>query len=71
MPAYYVLNSHTLGYVQPEAPNTFCVLHGNPLLGGLDWKNGPTVILDSDVLTPATTADFERFRVSPVGHLTP
>ena len=64
-PIYLVKNGHTLGYVQPEAPNSFNVLHGSPLLGGHDWKNGPVAFGPSDKLVPATLDDFKRFRVSP------
>lgn len=71
-PSYFVLNGHTLGYVNIDrAPAQFNVLQGSVLLGGHDWKNGPVAITRRDVLVPATIADFERFRVSHKGHLDP
>lgn len=68
---YYVLNGHTLGFIYEVAPEWFNVLHGNPLLGGRDWKNGPTVISPLDELIPATLDDFMKFRVDPTGHINP
>jgi hypothetical protein len=66
---YHVLNGHSLGYVQEAAPGIFGVLHGDPLSGGYDEKNGPVALCPGDQLREATLADFERFRVSPVGHV--
>lgn len=68
-PSHYVLNGHTLGYVYDEHPTTFGVLHGSVLLGGHDWRNGPVTITDTDVLVPATLEDFDKFNVSPKGHI--
>lgn len=62
--SYHVKGGHTLGFVYEATPWSF-----SPLVGGLhghDPKNGPTAAYD---LTPATLADFERFRVSPKGHI--
>jgi hypothetical protein len=69
-PRYFVMNGNTLGYVLDQAPHAFNVLHGSPLRGGHDWKNGPVTIDPSDKLIAATLADFDTFRVSPVGHIT-
>ena len=63
--SYYVLNGHTLGYIQHHQPGIFGVLHGNPYLGARDWKNGPVILMGDEDLVPATLADFDRFRVCP------
>ncbi|SCW95345.1 hypothetical protein [Ancylobacter rudongensis] len=71
MNAYYVLNGHTLGYINPAQPNVFGILHASVLRGStfgrLDWFTitAPGV----DRLEPATLADFDAFRVCPKGHL--
>ena len=63
---YFVKDDHTLGLVRPEQPEVFEVLAGN--IHGHDWKNGPVSTFGAK-LVPATPADFERFRVSPIGHI--
>lgn len=65
---YYVLNGHTLCYLQPGM-TFYGVLAGKPGLGGHDWKNGPISVTESDTLRPATLEDFAFFRVSPKGHI--
>lgn len=66
----YVLNGHTLGYVDPDQSDTlFGVLHGSVLLGGHDWRNGPVFLTAGDTLVPATREDFDKFRVSHKGFL--
>jgi hypothetical protein len=67
---YYVLDDHTLGYVGPTVlPGYFAVLQGDPFKGGHDWKNGAIPMPPLSSLRAATLADFDRFRVSPVGHI--
>lgn len=67
---YYVLNENTLGLVRDARPGWFEVLHGSVLRGSTrDWKNGPFALGESDVLRPATKADFDAYRVSWKGHL--
>ena len=69
--SYYVLNGHTLGYIQADHPTLFGVLAGSVVRGGHDWNNGPTIVSPSDVLVQATHADFEAYRVCYCGHLPP
>ena len=66
---YIVVDDHTLGYETDRQPGWFAPLAGDIHARGLDWKNGPTVLFGR-ATRPATVEDFERFRVSPRGHLT-
>lgn len=66
---YYVLNDHTLGYVQEgDKSITVCgyimfnILHGDK--DGLDWRYGYSLVAPSDKLVRATKEDFEKFRVT-------
>lgn len=67
--AYFVKNSNTLGYMAAGDNTTFGVLAGSVIRGGDDWKNGPTIVTPSDVLVPATKADFDLYRVCSKGHI--
>lgn len=58
-PIYVVMDENTLGYM--AGPRTMGVLAGNR--DGHSWVNGPVTTTGSK-LRLATTADFERFRVS-------
>lgn len=69
MSKYYVLNENTLGYIQDERPDWFCILHGSVLKGGLDSLKGSHPLTSLDVLRPATKADFDEYNVSWHGHL--
>jgi hypothetical protein len=65
-PKYYVKDGHTLGYIYDGTFCTFCVLSGD--IHGHDWKDGTTTTVGAK-LVPATLEDFEKFRVSPKGHI--
>lgn len=65
---YWVEGEHTLLY-HFEGQYLYGVLQGSLLAGGRDWKNGVAFPVQSN-LRPATLADFERFRICPVGHMT-
>lgn len=60
---YHVKNGAVLGYIQPCRPGWF-----NPLSGPV-IDAGPVPISSLDALTPATQADFDKFRVCSKGHL--
>jgi hypothetical protein len=66
----YVLDGHTLGYVQAHCPDYFHVLQGSVSRGSPhDWKNGGFHILPIHKLVPATREDFADFNVSHKGHI--
>ncbi len=67
--SYFVLNEHTLGYINERAPNLFGVLAAD--VNGHDGKNGPVIVTLTDKMRPATAEDFQKFRVDPTGHLPP
>lgn len=70
MTIYYVMNENTLGYVQPQQPDVFGILHGSVRNGGLRDNDGFVHILPgSDTLRLATIADFEEYGVHPGGFL--
>ena len=67
-PSYVVVNENTLGYIQPERPSWFNVLHGSVFKGGRNWKNGAVPLSPNDQVRPATLEDFDEYRViSPPG----
>ena len=71
-PRYVVYKENTLGYIiRTGAYPVMGVLSAN--IHGYDWKNGPISILPSEManLRTATQKDFDVFRVSGVGHLSP
>lgn len=57
---YVVYNANTLCYRQPGS-QMLGVLAGN--INGRDWRNGPIFLTAQDDLRPATSEDFQRFRV--------
>lgn len=70
MTIYYVMNENTLGYVQPQQPDVFGILHGSVRKGGLPDHNGFVHILPgSDKLRLATLEDFKEYGVHPGGFL--
>lgn len=69
---YVVKDNHTLGCIYERQPHLMQVLGASVIRGGHDWKNGLVAILPGiDNIRPATLSDFDFFRVSPKGHLTP
>ncbi len=73
-PKYLVVNENTLCYRMGERSfegNPWLgVLHGKTLLGGADWRNGPILAWEGDVLREATLDDFASFRVLPPPDMT-
>lgn len=70
--SYYVLDEHTLGYIDSRQPGVFCILHGSVLRGSPhDWRDGFTILAPGAKLRPATLDDFDAFNVSARGHLIP
>jgi hypothetical protein len=66
---YLVCNENTLCYRQDGVLGLLGVLAGKPQIGGRDWRSGSFAPAPSDKLRAATLADFDFFRVSPVGHI--
>jgi hypothetical protein len=73
MTQYLVLDEHTLGYIDPRQPHVFGILHASVLRGStFDRLAGFTLVQPGiHNLRPATLEDFEAFRVSSAGHLSP
>lgn len=70
--SYYVLDEHTLGYIDSRQPDVFGILHGSVLRGSpYDWRYGFTILAPGAKLRPATLDDFDAFNVSARGHLIP
>lgn len=69
--SYFVLDGHTLGYIDDRQPTVFGILHPSILRGSpYDPRvDGFTILPVRCDLRPATLADFESFRVSPKGHV--
>ena len=67
---YYVLNDDTLGYIDPQSPTYFSVLHAS-ILRGATRLTGPFMLSPLDTMRPASIADFEAYRVCHRGHLDP
>jgi hypothetical protein len=65
---YYVLQDHTLGYINPAQPLTFCPLACD--VHGLPWQRGPVLLMGNERKKLATIDDFKKFRVDHKGHLT-
>ena len=61
------MNENTLGYVYAEQPAMFNILAS--AIGGPHHLSTP-IAFDRDRSRPATLGDFERYRVSPKGHVT-
>jgi hypothetical protein len=66
---YVVANENALGIIRDGWPNQMEVLSGSVIKGGPNPLHGPVPIGPLDLVRPATLADFEAFRVSPLGHL--
>lgn len=68
-PRYYVKDGHTLGYIYDGTFCTFCILKASVLRGSpYDRLQGTTTTFGAN-LVPATVEDFEKFGVSPKGHI--
>ena len=65
-----VFKNHTLGYIQPELPNTVQVLHASILKGAPcnDLYPSGKQINSMDEVRLATEQDFHSFRVSFEGY---
>ncbi len=72
-PEYFVLDEHTLGYIDAGQPHVFGILHASVLRGStFDRLAGFTFVQPGiHNLRTATLEDFEAFRVSPAGHIFP
>ena len=69
---YFVSDENTLCYHIPNHPwGWFGVLGSSVLRGGLNSDDGSYPPSMAKNVRPATLADFEFFRVSPVGHILP
>jgi hypothetical protein len=57
-----VYKEHTLGCLRGR---NLQILNSKPLLGGIDWKNGPFLIPENEVshIRKANKQDFEHFNV--------
>jgi hypothetical protein len=61
---YVVLNEHTLCYrIDGGHPSHLGILNGSVLRGGHSPLKGWVYTFATDVIRPATRADFETFRV--------
>jgi hypothetical protein len=67
MTTYHVCGEHSLLYKQDGMRN-YGVLASKPQLGGYDPMSG-TCTPDESKLRPATTKDFDHFRVCWNGHI--
>jgi len=71
---HIVFKEHTLGYLFRIGNRFYIgVLHGKVLKGGLNWKNGSYMLSNHELkdVREATQEDFDSFKVSSKGHLTP
>ncbi len=63
---YFIYNEHTLGYLyefEVGGNQYLGILHGSVLRGSPHhWINGPILVSDKE-LRPATSADFNAYRV--------
>lgn len=66
---YVVVNENCLGIIREGWLDQVEVLAGSVIKRGPSPLNGPAPIGSLDHVRPATLADFEAFRVSPLGHL--
>lgn len=63
-----VVNEHTLGYVFPETPNFYSILHSSILKGAIFELNPSCKLMNkNDKIRLATEKDFDDFRVSSIG----
>ncbi len=69
---YFVFRGNSLGYLFPYLGQLgLGVLGAKISQGGINWKNGPFLITESQFkcLRKATQQDFDDFRVSSEGHI--
>lgn len=57
-----VANENTLGYIQPETPNSLCILHASILKGSTFSNTSGSVNLPQNHRL-ATKQDFDNFNV--------
>lgn len=64
-----VVDEHTLGYIQPETPRTYGVLHASILKGAaFELYPSSKMISPLNKIRLATEKDFKEFRVSFDGY---
>lgn len=62
---YVVADEHTIGYINPERPHYIVVLHSSILRGAIfELSPGPKLISLYSKIRPATSEDFETYRIS-------
>lgn len=61
---YVVLNDNALGYINDVQPGVVGILAGKVSLGGPSPIDGPVYAAPGNKVRPATTNDFDYFRVA-------